>query len=186
MSGAIKRAEELAKQTPNSFIPAQFDNPSNPRAHLLTTGPEIWEDTDGEVDIFVAAAGTGGTISGTGEYLKSKNSNIKVVAVEPENSAVLSGGKPGPHKIQGIGANFIPKVTATELFDEVIQVSAKDAANTARSLAANEGILVGISAGAALYAALKIAERQEFKNKNIVVLLPDTGERYLSTWLFKE
>lgn len=185
MSGAIKRAEELAKQTPNSFIPAQFDNPSNPRAHLLTTGPEIWEDTDGEVDIFVAAAGTGGTISGTGEYLKSKNSNIKVVAVEPESSAVLSGGKPGPHKIQGIGAGFIPKVMNVELFDEIIAVSNESAFEYGRKIAKCEGILVGISSGAALSAAVELAKRDENKGKKIVVILPDTGDRYLSTEMFE-
>lgn len=186
MAGSIKKALELQKENPGSWIPQQFENFANPAIHEVTTGEEIWQDTDGKVDAFVAGVGTGGTISGVAKCLKKYNPAIKIFAVEPDESPILSGGQPGPHKLQGIGANFIPKVTATELFDEVIQVSAKDAANTARSLAANEGILVGISAGAALYAALKIAERQEFKNKNIVVLLPDTGERYLSTWLFKE
>lgn len=185
MSGAIKRAEELAKEIPNSFIPAQFDNPSNPRAHLLTTGPEIWKDTDGKVDIFVAAAGTGGTISGTGEYLKNQNSNIKVVAVEPESSAVLSGGKAGPHKIQGIGAGFIPKVMNTEVFDEVIAVSNENAFEYGRKIAKSEGILVGISSGAALCAAVELAKRSENKDKKIVVILPDTGDRYLSTEMFE-
>ena len=186
MAGSIKKALELQKENPGSWIPQQFENFANPAIHEVTTGEEILQDTDGKVDAFVAGVGTGGTISGVAKCLKKYNPAIKIFAVEPDESPILSGGQPGPHKLQGIGANFIPKVTATELFDEVIQVSAKDAANTARSLAANEGILVGISAGAALYAALKIAERQEFKNKNIVVLLPDTGERYLSTWLFKE
>lgn len=186
MAGSIKKALELQKENPGSWIPQQFENFANPAIHEVTTGEEIRQDTDGKVDAFVAGVGTGGTISGVAKCLKKYNPAIKIFAVEPDESPILSGGQPGPHKLQGIGANFIPKVTATELFDEVIQVSAKDAANTARSLAANEGILVGISAGAALYAALKIAERQEFKNKNIVVLLPDTGERYLSTWLFKE
>ncbi len=185
MSGAIKRAEELAKEIPNSFIPAQFDNPSNPRAHLLTTGPEIWQDTDGKVDIFVAAAGTGGTISGAGEYLKNQNSNIKVVAVEPESSAVLSGGKAGPHKIQGIGAGFIPKVMNTEVFDEVIAVSNENAFEYGRKIAKSEGILVGISSGAALCAAVELAKRSENKDKKIVVILPDTGDRYLSTEMFE-
>ena len=185
MSGAIKRAEELAKEIPNSFIPAQFDNPSNPRAHLLTTGPEIWQDTDGKVDIFVAAAGTGGTISGAGEYLKNQNSNIKVVAVEPESSAVLSGGKAGPHKIQGIGAGFIPKVMNTEIFDEVIVVSNEKAFEYGRKIAKSEGILVGISSGAALCAAVELAKRSENKDKKIVVILPDTGDRYLSTEMFE-
>jgi len=185
MSGAIKRAEELAKEIPNSFIPAQFDNPSNPRAHLLTTGPEIWQDTDGKVDIFVAAAGTGGTISGAGEYLKNQNSNIKVVAVEPESSAVLSGGKAGPHKIQGIGAGFIPKVMNTEIFDEVIAVSNENAFEYGRKIAKSEGILVGISSGAALCAAVELAKRSENKDKKIVVILPDTGDRYLSTEMFE-
>ncbi|MBQ9965694.1 MAG: cysteine synthase A [Clostridia bacterium] len=185
MSGAIKRAEELAKEIPNSFIPAQFDNPSNPRAHLLTTGPEIWQDTDGKVDIFVAAAGTGGTISGAGEYLKNQNSNIKVVAVEPESSAVLSGGKAGPHKIQGIGAGFIPKVMNTEIFDEVIAVSNEKAFEYGRKIAKSEGILVGISSGAALCAAVELAKRSENKDKKIVVILPDTGDRYLSTEMFE-
>ncbi len=185
MSGAISKAEELAKETPNSFIPAQFDNPSNPRAHLLTTGPEIWQDTEGEIDIFVASAGTGGTISGTGEYLKGKNSNIKVVAVEPADSAVISGGKAGPHKIQGIGAGFIPKIMNVELFDEVIAVSNESAFEYGRKIAKSEGILVGISSGAALSAAVELAKRSENKGKKIVVILPDTGDRYLSTEMFE-
>ena len=186
MAGSIKKALELQKENPGSWIPQQFENFANPAIHEVTTGEEIWQDTDGKVDAFVAGVGTGGTISGVAKCLKKYNPAIKIFAVEPDESPILSGGQPGPHKLQGIGANFIPKVTATELFDEVIQVSAKDAGSTARNLAASEGILVGISAGAALYAALKIAERPEFKNKNIVVLLPDTGERYLSTWLFQE
>lgn len=186
MAGSIKKALELQKENPGSWIPQQFENFANPAIHEVTTGEEIRQDTDGKVDAFVAGVGTGGTISGVAKCLKKYNPAIKIFAVEPDESPILSGGQPGPHKLQGIGANFIPKVTATELFDEVIQVSAKDAANAARSLAASEGILVGISAGAALHAALKIAERPEFKNKNIVVLLPDTGERYLSTWLFQE
>lgn len=185
MSGAISRAEELANETPDSFIPAQFDNLSNPRAHFLSTGPEIWEDTEGEVDIFVAAAGTGGTISGTGEYLKSKNSSIKIVAVEPKDSAVLSGGKAGPHKIQGIGAGFIPKVMNTKIFDEVIAVSNEDAFEYGRKIAKCEGVLVGISAGAALSAAVEVAKRSENKGKKIVVILADTGDRYLSTEMFE-
>ena len=186
MAGSIAKALELQAQNPGSWIPQQFENFSNPAVHEITTGEEIWGDTDGKVDVFVAGVGTGGTISGVAKCLKNHNPAIRIIAVEPDESPVLSGGKPGPHKLQGIGANFIPKVTATELFDEIIQVSAQDAGNTARELAESEGILVGISAGAALFAALTIAQQPQYNNKNIVVLLPDTGERYLSTWLFKE
>ena len=186
MAGSIAKALELQAQNPGSWIPQQFENFSNPAVHEITTGEEIWRDTDGKVDVFVAGVGTGGTISGVAKCLKNHNPAVKIIAVEPDESPVLSGGKPGPHKLQGIGANFIPKVTATELFDEIIQVSAQDAGNTARELAESEGILVGISAGAALFAALTIAQQPQYNNKNIVVLLPDTGERYLSTWLFKE
>lgn len=184
MQGAIDKAHELADEIPNSFIPGQFTNDANPAAHRMTTGPEIWEDTDGKVDIFVSAAGTGGTVTGVGEYLKSKNQYIKVVAVEPATSPVLSKGYAGPHKIQGIGAGFVPDTLNTEVYDEVIAVEDGDAFETARKLAANEGILVGISSGAAMFAALEIAKRPENNGKNIVVLLPDTGERYLSTQLF--
>ena len=186
MSGAIEKAEELAKEIPGSFIPGQFDNPSNPKAHLLSTGPEIWEDTDGTVDIFVAGVGTGGTITGVGQYLKSKNPNIKVVAVEPADSPVLSGGKAGPHQIQGIGAGFVPGVLDTDIYDEIIPVEAKDAFETGRLLAHKEGVLVGISSAAAVFAASKVASRPENAGKTIVVLLPDTGERYLSTPMFSE
>lgn len=186
MLGAINKAEELSKEIPNSFLPAQFENPANAKIHRETTGPEIWEDTDGEVDIFVASIGTGGTISGTAEYLKSKNPDIKVVAVEPFDSPVLSGGKAGPHKIQGIGAGFVPKVLNTEVYDEIIAIKNEDAFATARELAKTDGVLVGISSGAALAAAKVVAEREENKGKNIVVILPDTGERYLSTILFEE
>jgi len=184
MSGAIKRAEELASEIPGAFIPSQFDNPENATAHRQTTGPEIWNDTDGEVDIFVAGVGTGGTITGVGEYLKSKNKNIKIIAAEPKDSAVLSGGKAGAHKIQGIGAGFVPKVLNTEIYDEIVTVSTDDAYAMARLIAAKEGVLVGISSGAALYAATEIARREENRGKKIVVLLPDTGERYLSSGLF--
>ena len=186
MKGAIVKAEELAKEIPNSFIPGQFINPANPKAHYLTTGPEIYEDTDGNVDIFVAGVGTGGTITGVGKYLKSKNPKIRVVAVEPESSAVLSTGVPGAHKIQGIGAGFVPDVLDTKIYDEIITVSNEDAFETGRLIGKNEGVLVGISSGAAVYAALQLAKRSENEGKTIVVLLPDTGDRYLSTPLFSE
>ena len=184
MKGAIARAEELQKEIPNSFIPSQFENPANPAVHERTTGPEIWEDTDGKVDVFVAGVGTGGTVSGVGRYLKSKNSAIHVVAVEPTDSPVLSGGKPGPHKIQGIGAGFIPTTLDTTVYDEIIQVKNEDAFAYGREFARREGALVGISSGAALAAAVEIARRPEFAGKTIVVLLPDGGDRYLSTDLF--
>ena len=186
MKGAIAKAEELAKEIPNSFIPGQFINPANPKAHYLTTGPEIYEDTDGNVDIFVAGVGTGGTITGVGKYLKSKNPKIRVVAVEPESSAVLSTGVPGAHKIQGIGAGFVPDVLDTKIYDEIITVSNEDAFETGRLICKNEGVLVGISSGAAVYAALELAKRSENEGKTIVVLLPDMGDRYLSTPLFSE
>ena len=186
MKGAIAKAEELAKEIPNSFIPGQFVNPANPKAHYLTTGPEIYEDTDGNVDIFVAGVGTGGTITGVGKYLKSKKPDIKVVAVEPESSAVLSTGVPGAHKIQGIGAGFVPDILDTKIYDEIITVSGDDAFETGRLIGKNEGVLVGISSGAVVYAALELAKRNENEGKTIVVLLPDTGDRYLSTPLFSE
>ena len=186
MKGAIAKAQELAADTPNSFIPSQFTNPANPTAHFNTTGPEIWEDTDGKVDIFVAGVGTGGTVSGVGGYLKSKNPNIKVVAVEPAGSPVLSKGTPGPHKIQGIGAGFVPETLNTEIYDEIITVENEDAFETGRTLARKEGLLVGISSGAAVWAATELAKRPENKGKIIVALLPDTGERYLSTPMFAE
>ncbi|MDE6798103.1 MAG: cysteine synthase A [Ruminococcus sp.] len=184
MSGAIKKAEELAKEIPDSFIPSQFSNPANPKAHENSTGIEIWEDTDGKVDIFVSAVGTGGTVSGTGKYLKSKNPDIKVVAVEPTGSPVISGGKAGSHKIQGIGAGFIPETLDMNIFDEVIQVTDEDAFSQGRKIVKSEGVLVGISSGAALQAGIELAKRPENKGKNIVVLFPDTGERYLSTLMF--
>ncbi|MDD3693640.1 MAG: cysteine synthase A [Oscillospiraceae bacterium] len=184
MKGAIEKAKELAAKTKNSFIPGQFENPANPAAHKATTGPEIWNDTDGNVDIFVAGVGTGGTITGAGEYLKNKNKNIKVIAVEPADSPVLSKGMSGSHKIQGIGAGFIPDTLDTYIYDEIIAVENEDAFNTARSIAKLEGIFVGISSGAAAWAAAQLAKRAENKGKTIVVILPDTGERYLSTPLF--
>jgi len=186
MKGAIAKAEELAKEIPNSFIPGQFVNPANPAVHLATTGPEIWEDTDGTVDIFVAGIGTGGTISGVGEYLKSKNSAVKIVAVEPFDSPILSEGRAGAHKIQGIGAGFVPDTLNTSIYDEIIKVQNEDAFKTGREISRTEGLLVGISSGAALFAAAELAKRLENEGKNIVVLLPDTGERYLSTALFAE
>ncbi len=186
MKGAIAKAEELAAEIPNSFIPGQFVNPANPKAHRETTGPEIYEDTDGTVDIFVAGVGTGGTVTGVGEYLKSKNPAVKVVAVEPAASAVLSGGIAGPHEIQGIGAGFLPDVLNTEIYDEIIPVSNADAFTAGRMLGKSEGILVGISSGAAAFAAIELAKRPENEGKTIVVLLPDTGDRYLSTPLFAE
>ena len=184
MKGAIARAEQLQKEIPNSFIPSQFENPANPAVHERTTGPEIWEDTDGKVDAFVAGVGTGGTVSGVGRYLKSKNPSIHVVAVEPTDSPVLSGGKPGPHKIQGIGAGFIPVTLDTKVYDEIIQVKNEDAFAYGREFARREGALVGISSGAALAAAVELAHRPDFAGKTIVVLLPDGGDRYLSTDLF--
>jgi len=185
MKGCIEKANELAKEIPNSFIPAQFDNPANAKAHEETTGPEIWRDTDGKVDIFVCGVGTGGTITGVGKYLKSKNENIRVVAVEPKSSPLLSEGRFGSHAIQGIGANFIPKVLDTKVYDEIITVSDEDALTFGREIGKSEGILVGISSGAAVYAAVELAKRTENAGKNIVVLLPDTGDRYLSTDMFK-
>lgn len=186
MKGAIAKAEELAADIPNSFIPGQFVNPANPKAHRMTTGPEIYRDTDGNVDIFVAGVGTGGTITGVGEYLKERKPSVKVVAVEPEDSAVLSGKASGPHKIQGIGAGFIPEILNTEIYDEIIPVSAEDAFSAGRMAGKKEGVLVGISSGAALWAAIELAKRPENEGKTIVVLLPDTGDRYLSTPLFEE
>ena len=186
MKGAIAKADELAKETPNSFIPGQFVNPANPKAHFETTGPEIWEDTDGKVDYFVAGVGTGGTITGVGEFLKSKDASVKVVAVEPKTSAVLSTGVAGPHKIQGIGAGFVPDVLDTKVYDEIIPVENEDAFDTGKLVGRSEGVLVGISSGAALWAALQLARRSENRGKTIVVLLPDTGDRYLSTALFAE
>ena len=186
MKGAIAKAEELAKEIPNAFIPGQFVNPANVAAHKETTGPEIYEDTDGEVDIFIAGVGTGGTITGVGEYLKSRKPGVKVIAVEPATSPVLSGGKPGPHKIQGIGAGFIPEVLNTGIYDEIITVQNEDAFAAGRRIARRQGVLVGISSGAALHAAIEVAKRPESEGKTIVVLLPDTGDRYLSTDMFTE
>ena len=186
MKGAIAKAEELHEQIPDSFIPEQFENPANPEAHRKTTGPEIWNDTDGQVDAFVAGVGTGGTITGTGEFLKSKNPDVKIVAVEPETSAVLSTGKAGAHKIQGIGAGFVPNTLNTEVYDEIIPVSNEASFEYGKIIAKEEGVLVGISSGAALYAAIEIAKRPEFKGKTVVALLPDSGDRYYSTDLFKD
>ena len=186
MPGAIAKAKELAEQTPNSYIPSQFTNPANPAVHLKTTGPEVWADTDGKVDIFVAGVGTGGTLSGVGAYLKSQNPNVKVVAVEPASSPVLSGGMAGPHKIQGIGAGFVPDTLNTDVYDEILPVQNEDAFATGRALARSEGVLVGISSGAAVFAAAQLAKRPENAGKVIVALLPDTGERYLSTPMFAD
>ena len=186
MKGAIAKADELAKEIPNSFIPGQFVNPANPKAHIATTGPEIWDDTDGEVDIFVAGVGTGGTVTGVGEFLKEQNPEIKVVAVEPATSPVLSKGQAGPHKIQGIGAGFVPDVLDTQVYDEIIPVENDDAFATGRAVGHKEGVLVGISSGAAVWAALQLAKRPENEGKTIVALLADTGERYLSTALFQD
>lgn len=186
MKGAIAKAEELHNETPNSVILQQFENPANPEIHRLTTAEEIWNDTDGQVDIFIGGVGTGGTITGVGEVLKARKPAVKIIAVEPTDSPVLSGGNPGPHKLQGIGAGFVPKIYNPAIVDEIIQVAQADAGQTSRQLARQEGILVGISSGAALWAALEVAKRPESQGKTIVVVLPDTGERYLSTWLFQE
>jgi cysteine synthase len=185
MKGAIRKAEELVTETPNAFMPQQFKNPANPEIHRSTTAEEIWRDTDGQVDVFIAGVGTGGTITGVGEALKAKNPNIKIIAVEPDDSPVLSGGNPGPHKLQGIGAGFIPDILNKDVIDEIFRVKNEEAFEAARKLAGTEGLLVGISSGAALHAATEIAKRPENSGKNIIVLLPDTGERYLSTVLFQ-
>jgi len=186
MKGAVAKAEELADQTPNSFLPQQFNNPANPEVHRRTTAEEIWNDTDGKVDIFIGGVGTGGTITGVGEVLKSRKKNVKIIAIEPDKSPVLSGGQAGPHKIQGIGAGFVPGIYNKDTVDEIIKVKDEDAGETARQLAKKEGIFVGISSGAALWAALQVARRDENQGKLIVVVLPDTGERYLSTWLWED
>ncbi len=185
MNGAIRKAEELHEKTKNSFLPQQFNNPANPQIHRLTTAEEIWKDTDGKVDVFVSGVGTGGTITGVGEVFKQRKKDIRIIAVEPADSAVLSGGNPGPHKIQGIGAGFVPKILNMKVIDEIIKVTNEEALQTSRELAGTEGLLVGISSGAAAFAALKISHRREFKDKNIIVILPDTGERYLSTVLYQ-
>ncbi len=185
MAGAVSKAEELSEELEGAWMPRQFENEVNSFAHLGSTGPEIWEDTDGNIDIFISAIGTGGTVSGVGKYLKSKNNNVKIIGVEPAGSPILSGGVPGPHKIQGIGANFIPHILDNDIYDEIVQIKDEEAFTTANDLAKSEGILCGISSGAALAAAYKVAKREENKNKNIVVILPDTGERYLSTGVFK-